>query len=273
MSDEQTTATADEPQSQPGEAQQTETSWRDALSDELKSNSTLLKFNDVGSLAKSYVNAQRLIGADKVAIPGEYADDSEWDDVYDKLGRPGTPRDYDLTYGEGDEAAATLDVFSDAAHKLGLSNKQAQGLLEFYSGLETQGTEMAASEASAATEAGMEELRKDWGRAFDQKADQAQRAAKALLGSTEMFDEIQLADGRKLGDHPAIVRMFATLAGQISEDTLTGDTSEQAFTPDEALRRIAEITAPGTPYWDRNHPSHEIMVNEALKLREFAHPE
>ena len=36
-----------------------ESNWRDSLPDELKMDASLLKFNDVPSLAKSYVNAQR----------------------------------------------------------------------------------------------------------------------------------------------------------------------------------------------------------------------
>lgn len=62
--------------------------WRDTLPDELKMDASLLKFNDIPSLAKSYVNAQRLIGADKIALPGEHATDDEWSEVYDRLGRP-----------------------------------------------------------------------------------------------------------------------------------------------------------------------------------------
>lgn len=274
MSEEQTTATAETPQSQPVDTvEATPPSWRDNLSDDLKMDASLLKFNDVGSLAKSYVNAQRMIGADKIALPGEHATDDEWGEVYDRLGRPQTPQGYELSYGEGEDGEAAMGIYSDVAHKLGLNGKQAQGLLDWYTELESSGKQQADGDAALATEEGMKELRTEWGRAFDQKASSAHRAAKALLGSTDMFDEIELSDGRKLGDHPEIVRMFAGLADQISEDQLQGDTSEVAFTPDEAMRRIAEITAPDSPYWDKQHPQHFILVEEALKLREFAHPE
>ena len=35
-----------------------------------------------------------------------------------------------------------------------------------------------------------------------------------------MFDEIMLADGRALGDHPFIIKLFENLADQLGEDTL-----------------------------------------------------
>ena len=145
-------------------------------------------------------------------------------------------------------------------------------MLDWYNGVEQRGNEAQADGAAQATDEGLQELRQEWGRAFEQKAESAHRAANALLGGTEIFDEVTLADGRKLGDHPAIVKMFASLADQISEDKLQGETTETAFTPDEAMRRIAEITAPNSPYWDKRHPQHMHLVEEALRLREYAHP-
>ena len=37
-----------------------------------------------------------MIGADKVAIPGKYATDEDWSEVYNKLGRPETADLYNL---------------------------------------------------------------------------------------------------------------------------------------------------------------------------------
>ena len=271
MADEQTTATAEEaPQSQPVETAAPE-SWRDGLSDDLKMNANLLKFNDIEGLAKSYISAQSMIGADKVAIPGKHASPDDWSEVYGKLGRPEAADGYELNYGEGDNPL--VGEYAEAVHAAGLNPQQAQSLLDWYTEVETRGNQAQEEAAVQSTEDGLQELRQEWGRAFDQKAASAQRAANALLGGTEMFDEITLADGRKLGDHPTIVKMFASLADQISEDTMQGETTETAFTPDEAMRRIAEITAPTSPYWDKRHPQHMHLVEEALRLREYAHPE
>ena len=272
MSEEQTTATEEAaPQSQPVEAE-APASWRDNLSDDLKMDSNLLKFNDVEGLAKSYINAQRMIGADKIALPGKHATDDEWGEVYQKLGRPDGADGYELKFGDGDDNPI-IGEYAEAVHAAGLNPNQAQALLDWYTSVEERSNQAQSDTASQATEDGLQELRTEWGRAFDQKAESAKRAAVALLGSTEMFDDVMLADGRMLGDHPAIVKMFASLADQISEDTMQGETTETAFTPDEAMRRIAEITAPNSPYWDKRHPQHMHLVEEALRLREYAHPE
>ncbi len=94
-------------------------------------------------------------------------------------------------------------------------------------------------------------------------------AANTLLGGTEIFDEMTLSDGRMLGDHPEIVRMFASLADQIGEDSLEGQTTELIMTPEEASRQIAEMTRRDGPYFDRLHPEHENYVAEVLRLREY----
>ena len=62
-------------------------SFRDSLPEDLRNNPSLKNFNDVGGLAKSYVHAQRMIGADKIALPNQNSTDEDWANVYNKLGR------------------------------------------------------------------------------------------------------------------------------------------------------------------------------------------
>ena len=84
-----------------------------------------------------------------------------------------------------------------------------------------------------------------------------------------MFESVQLADGRMLGDHPDVVRMFAKLAEQIGEDNLVGEPTELIMTPEEASRQIAEMTRRDGPYFDKMHPEHDTYVAEVLRLREY----
>jgi hypothetical protein len=88
-----------------------------------------------------------------------------------------------------------------------------------------------------------------------------------------IWDEVRLDNGLPLGDHPFIIKLFAGLADQLGEDTLEGATTEMVMTPEEAGRKVAELTAPGTPYWDKNHPAHMQDVEEVLRLRGYQFPE
>ena len=95
MADEQVTAV--EEQSQPsGETAPAEASWRDSLPDDIKDNASLSKFSDVSTLAKSYINAEQMIGKDKFVVPSQSASEEEWAEVYAKLGRPEAADQYQI---------------------------------------------------------------------------------------------------------------------------------------------------------------------------------
>jgi hypothetical protein len=243
-------------------------SFLESLPEELRNEPSLRTFTDPGSLAKSYVNAQRMIGADKVAIPSKSATPDEWREVYTRLGAPTDVGGYQF---EGDSPLADeyMNSFKEHALNAGLNSKQANEMMTFIKNTVdgvNQGFEQSAEQAQYEAE---QELRQEFGQAFEQRLQLAQLAAQDLLGSTEMFDEIQLSDGRMLGDHPAIIRMFSQLASQIGEDNLAGETTELVMTPEEASRQIAEMTRRDGPYWDRLHPEHDTYIQEVLRLREY----
>ena len=75
-----------------------------------------------------------MICKDKVAVPNKNSTDDQWNEVYDKLGRPESADKYSLNAKSDvvpiDDNA--IKQFAENAHQLGLNNKQAQGILEFY---------------------------------------------------------------------------------------------------------------------------------------------
>ncbi len=110
--------------------------WKAGLSEELQRDPSIAHIPDVETMAKSYVNAQRMVGADKIAIPGNHGTDEEWDQVYTKLGRPDAPEGYELEMNnvpDGMDANPELvGWFQNTAHKVGLTPKQAQTLADEY---------------------------------------------------------------------------------------------------------------------------------------------
>ena len=134
MSEEQVAEVSAEPEV----TQSVADDWRSSIPEEIRGHRSLESMKDVGSLAKSYVNAQSMIGADKVAIPGRHATDVDCVPVWDKLGRPEAPEGYELENnpGEGLEPNADmLNWFKGAAHNAGLTPGQAQKLLNDYNGM------------------------------------------------------------------------------------------------------------------------------------------
>ena len=242
----------------------------DSLPEDLRVELSLRNFTDPASLAKSYVHAQRMIGADKIPLPGKTATDEDWANVWSKLGRPQAPSEYELKFENPVFADNELESFKQSAFEAGLNNRQVERMAKFLdeavSGARSSRSEMTEKAVYEAEQ----ELRQEFGQAFDQRMALALNAATQLLGDASLLDEIELADGRMLGDHPQIVRMFAKLAEQIGEDQLLGETSELIMTPQEATQRISEMTRRDSPYWDKLHPEHDTYVAEVLRLRDYA---
>lgn len=276
MSEEVQTTVAEEQQTPTQSATTTETPARfiDGLAEDIRNEPSLQNIQDVDQLAKGYVHAQRMVGADKIPLPNKHATDEDWNQFYSRLGRPDTPEGYEVQYtppAEGYEAT-NLPGFQEAAYKAGLNSNQAQQLLNWYSGLETAAIETneAASEMHRTT--AEQDLRQDWGLAYDKKLSEANGVFQKFFGSD--MAQVTLEDGSLLGNNPQFIRALTNLAANFSEDTITADqTSSGAMTPQEAQSEINKLTAPGTAYWDKLHPNHQQAVDDVFALRQMAHPD
>jgi len=249
------------------ETPQATTDWKASLSEEIRSDKSLENIKDIEGLAKSYVHAQKMVGADKIPVPNKYATEKDWDAVYEKLGRPKSADGYKFDLPQDKQVdEVSLKEFSTQAHKLGLLPGQAQGMVKFYNEMTAKSLQDADSKALAARENSTKELKQEWGQAFDQKVSQAAILAKSV-GATELLDT-NLADGTKLGDHPVMIKAFAELANKMGEDSIIQASGPTYLTPNQIEKQIGELTQTDSAYWDKNHPNHEAAVSEVLALRE-----
>lgn len=267
MSDEQVA----EAPAEAGEAPSGNEDWRSALPPELSTDPSLQHIGSVEAMAKSYINAQKMVGAEKLAIPGSWATDEDWDLVYNKMGRPAEAGDYDLGELQGDMA----DWFREAAHQSGLSDRQASKLAAAYDEFAGQAVNMS-DEAMEAHRVEIEtELRQEYGDKFDASMQRANDLLKEF--DAPDLTEIQLADGSLLGDNPELVRFMVRLsdyvAEQVSEDGFSGRDSRPSVSEADLESRISELTAKNSPYWEKHHPDHDRVVNEVLRARELLYGE
>ena len=240
--------------------------WRTEIPEEIRGHKSLETIQDVGSLAKSFVNAQSLIGADKVAIPGKYATDDDWSLVYDKMGRPADSSGYELQnkISEGQvENVELLTNYKDVAHKLGLQPKQAQGLLNWFN----ENNEKSLPDPNAMVvrqEETVNNLKREMGAAFDDNI----ALGNGVLSEfgTDDIVNLKMEDGSLFGDNPDVIRMMSKLGRflkeKVGEDTLAGTKMSGAPTNDELTQRT------DGPFWDAKHPEHSWYVDESLKIAE-----
>ena len=262
------TTTATETVTQPTAQTPITNSWKDSISEEFRQDPNIAKFTEIDALAKSYINATRMIGQDKVAIPNENSTDDQWQEVYGKLGRPESPDKYKLEANSDvvplDEGA--IKQFAENAHQLGLNNKQAQGILEFYKNSMEGSVQQARIDTETAQANAEAELRKEWGRAYDDNIKKAGSVAKANM-NPQILD-MELKDGTRLGDHPEVIKGFANIANILSEDKLVGTESESVDKGTDYEAEISKLVNDRDgPYWNKSHPDHDKVVQQVFTLR------
>jgi len=243
-------------------------SWKETISEEFRNDPNISKFTEIDALAKSYINATRMIGQDKVAVPNENSTDDQWNEVYAKLGRPESADKYKL---EVKSETAPLDdtaikQFAENAHQLGLNNKQAQGILEFYKNSMEGSIQQARVDTETAQANAEQELRKEWGRSYDENIKKAGAIAKANM--SEDILNMELKDGTRIGDHPAVIKGFANIANLMSEDKLVSTESENVDRGTDYEAEISKIVNDRDgPYWNKGHPDHDKVVQQVFTLR------
>ena len=243
-------------------------SWKEAIPEELRNDPNISKFTELEALAKSYVNATRMIGQDKVAVPNNNSTEDQWNEVYDKLGRPESADKYQLDVKSDivplDEGA--IKQFAENAHQLGLNNKQAQGILEFYKNSMESSAQQSKIDNETAQANAEQELRKEWGSNYENNIKKAGSIAKANM-NPEVLD-MELKDGTRLGDHPAIIKGFANIANLMSEDKLVSTESENVSQGTDYEAEISKIVNDRDgPYWNKSHPDHDKVVQQVFTLR------
>ena len=245
-------------------------SWKDSISEEFRKDPSIEKFTEIDALAKSYINATRMIGQDKIVIPTKNSTQDVWDEAYAKLGRPESPDKYNLNIDSDvvkmDETA--IKSFAEQSHKLGLNNKQAEGILDFYKNNMEGNAQQSKIDTETAQAQSEQQLRQEWGRDFDAKVQQAGAIAKANI-NPEVLD-MTLSNGTRLGDHPDIIKGFAKIASMMSEDKIVSTESENVNSVADIESEISAITNDTDgPYWNKQHPDHDKMVQQVFTLREM----
>ena len=256
-----------EPTTEQKTEEPTVVNFKELIPEEYKEEKALQNFSTMNDFVKSYLSAQKLVGANKVAIPNKMATDEDWEEVYSKLGRPSKPEDYKYSFGEDEIDQTQLKNFNETAHRIGLLPKQAERIIKFYNEMNTQ-AEVDNQKAFEAKQAeAMTDLKKEFGPTYTKRLDQAKKLAVETLGN-DMLNNTILKDGSRLGDSVEVIKAFSMLADKLSEDEIIKGEGTGYQTASEIEKEISELTEDGSPYWQKTHPNHAKTVDRVFKLRE-----
>jgi len=251
--------------------------WRSKLDPSIKEHPSLKNFKNEADLAKSWVEAQKLIGRDKIPVPGEKATKEDWDMVFDRLGRPKTADGYkipDVKYPDG--YPAPTKEFNESlkvkAHELGLLPAQVNELYNWFMSNEIDKYKQFSQSRDNMRITGENALRKAWGAAFEQNYQIAEQAVQKY--GTEGFVEKLKASG--LSNDPDMIKFIADMAKNFSEDSITGKPVGLTLSPEEAKSEIAKIQAEAMkdknhPMNSKHHPEYQFFLKKWKDLHEMAY--
>lgn len=217
--------------------------WRSALPEELRNEKSLAQVRDIPSLAKGYVESQKLVGG-SVRMPKEDAKPEEWDAFYAKLGRPASADKYELPEpGNGKSwDKETLGKYLPKFHAAGYTPKQVQVAMnafhEYMLAAEDYTTQQTAQQQKAA----QAELVKEWGPADGpvyQRNLAAAREVAVKLFEAEGADLDAIVG--QLGNNVGFLRGMVKAAQWGKEDGLITGEPVYGASQDEAKRKISEI--------------------------------
>ena len=270
-----------------GAGNQAVTDWRGSLPEDLRSEKVFESikgkdWNEAGPiLAKSYLHSQRLVGADKIVIPGDKATPEERAAFYTKLGRPEKPDGYAYKLPEGMTEQmldkARVDKWRGKMHELGFSKTQAETILNEFIADEYGNNTTSKANHDKEIQAWELGLKEEFGAKYDEKCNFA-RFAAGEYASPEL---VKLLETTGLGSHPEVVKMFASIGEKMSDDRARGGagsgsggnfsvkTQEQA---QHALNEFNRDASKQKALWDRNHPEHANVVKERGELFAVAFP-
>lgn len=260
------------------------TDWRAGLPEDMRGEKSLesIKGKDWAeagpTLVKGYINAQKLVGADKLVIPGKDATPEQIAEFRTKLGVPAKPEEYAITLPEGmteDKLDKKLmDTWRGRLHAAGIPKTQAEAIIKDY--LADNAAQMTESTKQA------EKQQQDWELALKQKFgnnyDEQVNFAKHALAQLGDKSLAEMLDSTGFGSHPAVVEFFAKAGRAISDDKARGSGGGGVGKPNNApaaqaaLNAMNTDTAKQTALWDKNHPQHEAVVKERAELFKIAFP-
>jgi hypothetical protein len=163
--------------------------WQSALPDDLRPLAQAKGWKSPAEAVKSYAHLERLIGAERIALPAKDGqgrrDWSKWEG-WAALGRPEAPERYAFKGQAGRELSESDRDFhrhmAPHLHRAGLAQWQVDLLAEGLEGFGAQHRERGQRRVQEELAAAEAELRRDWDRDYERHLDLANRAVRRFGG-------------------------------------------------------------------------------------------
>jgi hypothetical protein len=193
-------------------------------------------FPDLTTMAKSHLEAERLIGQKRLPVPKDESDAAAYGEIYKALGIPDTEAGYTLDPKETGLEGKPLEVFKKAFFDNKVPPKAAQNIIKAYNEFSSS---LLAEEQQVKLQQGqqeVEDLKKEWGANFDKNVHLGKQAARALGVDEKVMDKLEESLGTK-----AFLGLFTKVGGMLREDSLVtteGGSNSFGMPKDQAIYEL-----------------------------------
>ena len=197
-------------------------------------------------------------------IIGEEITDDDRARIYKRLGRPDSHDGYDLT-GIVPETynQSLIEDFKKKAFENGMSQDSVKKMAEWYKEVELQQHKAIQDARNIQADRQILELKQEFGIRFDEEIKNARKALDAYTDKSFK----QYMDDTGLGNHPALVKAFAKIGRELSEDRLVQSETASRLAKNEDLKRseILRLRADKT-FMERYRKGDPVAVQRLNKL-------
>jgi len=228
--------------------------------EDLREDKTLATVKNFWDFSKSHVHMRKQVPVDKMPRPTDKWGDDDWNEFHKAGGRPETAADYGIKRHEKIPEEAMTDEmitgFQDLFHKIGLSQKQTDAIVEYNDGLTLKKMEDMAGADGDRHNVMMDSLYKEFGQATEQRTRWSNGAIeRGVKGNEELRAFIQ----EKMNTENDIVPWSVFLSNIESNFAEHGAFEDPTIdTPKNIQAQIAEIIA------DPKYSHVDIKVRQPL---------
>lgn len=215
--------------------------WQTGFTDEQRGFVSTKGFKAPVDVLDSYKNLEKLMGAGPdrlIKLPEKLDDDAAVMPIFDRLGRPGKAEEYKIPVPEGQDTKFA-DAVKPVMHKLGLTQKQAEGLAKWWNETQVSAVQHHTDTQQAEREQQLTGLRTEWGAAYEQNIAAARHAAAEFGFDKAAIDIIENSMG-----FARTLKLFHDIGSKVGESAFhTGDTDGfgSKLTPAQARGEIAAL--------------------------------
>lgn len=243
--------------------------WRNTLPEDIRDETCLGTCKSVEGMARQYINAQKMIGKDKVALLNEHSTEADKEAWALANGRPVTAEDYGLKrpdeFPEELFSADYAKTWQERFFKYGVSKEAAEAMFRDWNQDTLQARQNADKEIEAKKQQAEDDLRAEKGTAYDQQLHYANVAIAEGVDGNEEFQKL-VTD--RFGNDTDFIRLMMKLGSKFAEHGVM--TVPSMPTPSDIQVQIDEIMA--TPEY-RGGPGispslHRTVVQKVARLFE-----